>query len=101
MMLANPQPWARLNAASEGSHCVEVDSLAALHDAVGAGLGRAWLWDRSGDADDRLERLPGKAAAAAAADIWIVYRADLAVEPAVAALIDAAPEIVARFIEER
>lgn len=101
MMLANPQPWARLNAAADGGNCVEVDSLAALQDAVQAGLGSGWLWDRIGDADERLERLPGKAAAAAAADIWIVYRADLAVEPAVAALIDAAPEIVARFIEER
>lgn len=99
MMLANPQPWARLNAADESGRCVEVDSLAALRDAVRAGLGRAWLWDRLADGDVALERLPGTAPAAAAADIWIVYRADLSVEPAVAALIDAAPEIVARYLE--
>ncbi|MES2497987.1 MAG: LysR family transcriptional regulator [Pseudomonadota bacterium] len=99
MMLANPQPWARLNAVDESGRCVEVDSLAALQDAVRAGLGRAWLWDRLADADPALERLPGAAPSAAGADIWIVYRADLSVEPAVAALIEAAPEIVARYLE--
>lgn len=99
MMLANPQPWARLNTVDEAGRCVEVDSLAALQDAVRAGLGKAWLWDRLADDDAALERLPGTAPAAASADIWIVYRADLSVEPAVAALIEAAPEIVARYLE--
>ncbi|MFD2499294.1 hypothetical protein ACFSTI_11230 [Rhizorhabdus histidinilytica] len=61
MMLANPQPWARLNAKDEAGRCVEVDGIAALHDAVRAGLGRAWLWERLAARDPALERLPGTA----------------------------------------
>jgi DNA-binding transcriptional LysR family regulator len=99
MMLANPQPWARLNAKDDAGRCVEVDGIAALHDAVRAGLGRAWLWERLAARDPALERLPGTAPAAAAADIWVVHRADLQVEPAVAALIEAMPGILAGSFE--
>lgn len=97
MMLANPQPWARINAPADAQSSVEVDSLAALHEAVRHGLGRAWLWTALAESDAGLERLPDIAPAAAAADIWVIHRGDLAVEPAVAALVRAAGAIVARF----
>lgn len=99
MMLANPQPWARLNQSIDGRQEVEVDGLGAMHDAVRAGLGSAWLWSALGDRDPALERLADVAPAAAGADLWVVHRGDLAIEPAVAALRDAAAEIVARTIE--
>lgn len=99
MMLANPQPWARLNAAGDGGDAaLEVDGLGALHEAVRAGLGRAWLWRAVGDRDPALRRLEEAPPLAAAADLWIVHRSDLAVEPAVMALRDAARQIVADFI---
>lgn len=99
MMLANPQPWARLNQTVEGRSEVEVDGVSAMHDAVRAGLGSAWLWSAIGDRDPALERMADTAPAAAGADLWVVHRGDLAIEPAVAALRDAAAEIVARAME--
>ncbi|MGF7149157.1 DNA-binding transcriptional LysR family regulator [Sphingomonas zeicaulis] len=99
MMLANPQPWARLNQAVEGRAEVEVDGLRAMHEAVRAGLGSAWLWSAIGDRDPMLERMAEAAPGAAGADLWVVHRSDLAIEPAVAALRDAAAEIVARAME--
>jgi DNA-binding transcriptional LysR family regulator len=97
MMLTNPQPWARLNTPRDAEPCLEVDGMGALHDAVRAGLGRAWLWTALADRDPALTRLPGGAPAAASADIWLVYRADLAVEPAVSALAQAAAQALATF----
>lgn len=87
VMLANPQPWARLNAA--GPTAVEVDNYAALHDAVRACLGRAWLWRELADRDPMLRPFSDAPPAAAGADIWIVHRDDVATEPTVAALRDA------------
>ena len=98
MMLANPQAWARLNELGEGIPGIEVDGVGALHEAIRAGLGCAWLWRALGDADPALVRVGDPAPAAAAADLWVVHRADLAVEPAVAALGEAAPAIVAAFV---
>lgn len=97
MMLANPQAWARLNEIGEDARGIEVDGLAALHHAVQAGLGRAWLWRAVGDADPALVPVGDPAPSVAAANLWVVHRSDLAVEPAVAALNEAAEEIVAAF----
>lgn len=99
MMLANPQPWARLNALPSGGAGLEVDGLAAMHAAVAAGLGHAWLWDSIGDNDATLAALPGEAPTMAEAALWVVHRSDLKVEPAVAALSDAAADIVQRYID--
>lgn len=98
IMLANPQPWARLNALTPDAAGLEVDGLAAMHAAVAAGLGRAWLWRAIGDRNPRLMPLPGDPPAAADAALWVVHRSDLAIEPAVAALRDAATDIVQKFI---
>lgn len=97
MMLANPQPWARLNASDDGA-AVEVDSLGAMHEAIRAGLGRAWLWRAIGDQDPALRALPDQPPASAGAGVWIVHRSDMAVEPAVALLHGAAAEILQRFV---
>lgn len=99
MMLANPQPWARLNALPSDQPGLEVDNIAALHEAVRAGLGSAWLWRAIGDRDSLIEAMPDDSPPAAEAALWIVHRSDLEVEPAAAALRDAADEIVAGFIK--
>jgi DNA-binding transcriptional LysR family regulator len=101
MMLANPQPWARLNALPPDRRGLEVDGVAAMHASVRAGLGRAWLWDALGDGDPLLQPLPDAAPAAADAALWVIHRSDFEVEPAVAALRDAAPAIVEGFMPER
>lgn len=98
MMLANPQPWARLNAPDDQA-AMEVDSITAMHEAARAGLGRAWLWRVLGDRDAELIALPDKPPASAAAGLWIVHRSDMAVEPAVALLHRAAAEILQRFAD--
>lgn len=97
MMLANPQPWARLNALAPGGAGLEVDGLAAMQAAVRAGLGHAWLWRAIGDADATLASIGDAPPATAEAALWVVHRSDLAIEPAVAALRDAAADIVERF----
>jgi DNA-binding transcriptional LysR family regulator len=99
MMLANPQPWARLNTLPQDRPGLEVDSMAAMHEAVRAGLGSAWLWRAVGDKDSLMEAMADEAPATAEASLWIVYRSDLEVEPAVAALRDAADDIVGQFIK--
>jgi DNA-binding transcriptional LysR family regulator len=99
MMLANPQPWARLNALPQDEPGLEVDGIAAMHEAVRAGLGSAWLWRAIGDSDNLLEALPDEAPATTEAALWIIHRSDLEVEPAVAALRDAADGIVGGFIK--
>lgn len=96
MMLANPQPWARLNAPGDGA-AIEVDGIGAMHAATQAGAGRAWLWRAVGDSDTALRALPDQPPASAAAGIWIVHRSDIAVEPAVAVLRDLAATVVRRF----
>ena len=99
MLLANPQPWARLNAVEPG-HCVlEVDGLDAMHESVRAGAGSAWLWRTTADRDTMLVRLEEQAPASAAAELWIVHRGDLIVESAVVALRDATIDILTRFID--
>lgn len=99
MMLANPQPWARLNGPEAGDTALEVDALATMHEAVRAGLGSAWLWRVPADRDPDLRRFDDAAPAATAASIWVVHRRDLAAEPAVAMLRDAAAGIVRRYAD--
>ncbi len=99
IILANPQPWARLNALPRDLPLLEVDGLSAMHQAVRAGLGSAWLWRAIGDGDSMLEALPDEAPGAADAALWIVHRSDFEVEPAVAALRDAAGEILDAFMQ--
>ena len=98
MMLANPQPWARLNQLPAAGAGIEVDGIVALRDAVRAGLGEAWLWTALGDGDPALVARDDRAPAAATADLWIVHRNELAVEPAVAALREDAAQIVAALL---
>lgn len=81
MMLANPQAWAKLNASP--TVAMEVDGLFAMVEAVRAGLGAAWLWTAIGDKMPELQRLDEEPPAAAAADIWVVHRADITIEPGV------------------
>ncbi len=94
-MLANPFGWARLNAPDPATAC-EVGGMAAMASAVAGGLGTAWLWDRLGDADPRLCRLPDPAPASAASDLWIVHRDDMAAAPAALRLRDALAEMLSK-----
>lgn len=96
MMLANPQPWARLNAPDDDS-AIEVDGLGAMHAAARAGAGRAWLWRALGDSDRELRALAERPPASAAAGLWIVHRSDIAVEPMVVLMRDAAAGALQRF----
>jgi len=87
VMLASPQAWARLNAPRDGLTGVEVGSLAAMIDAVRAGMGSAWLWTRAVGDDDELACVEDAPPRAAEASLWLVHRADLSLEPAAQALL--------------
>lgn len=84
--LASPEGWARLNDGA-GTVC-EVDTLSAMHDAVRAGIGRAWLWRRMADAEPGLSRIDADPPATADAWLWLVHRDDVPAEAGTAALRD-------------
>lgn len=86
VLLANPYPWALLNGGGNANYALEVDNLHAMHGAVRGGVGRAWLWSASADRDDRLLRLEEPLPERARAELWLVTRADILIEPAVAQL---------------
>ena len=86
-LLANPQGWARLNATPEAQ--IEVSSFDALHRAIAADRGTAWLWREIGDADPRLRPMDDQPPATATADLWVMHRAEPPPSPAVTELCDA------------
>lgn len=86
--LANPQPWARLNAVSGAALACEVDTLPAMIEAVRAGLGAAWLWTFIGEADPTLVRLDTPAPRGATAELWLLHRGAAGLERATLQLRD-------------
>lgn len=96
VMLTHPQSWTSLNAPAGA--LVEVNSLPLLHDTVGAGFGRAWLWEAVADRDTRLVRLPDVPPRSASADIWVVHRADIALERGSAMIRDEIFAVIAEMI---
>lgn len=81
VMLANPRGWARVNKLD--APAMEVNGLPALLAAVKGGFGAAWLWDAVAARDQDLVRLDEKCPRTADANIWIVHRLDIAIDPGV------------------
>ncbi|HET8611761.1 MAG TPA: LysR family transcriptional regulator [Sphingomonas sp.] len=101
MRLANPQPWARVNAVEGPSLACEVDSLPAMIEAVRAGVGAAWLWSFCADEDPTLVRLDAPPPRGSAADLWLLHR-DVAVpDRPMLALRDALAEALSARINPR
>lgn len=99
MMLANPQPWSRINEPAGAELVCEVDSAGAMLEAVRKGIGAAWLWTFLGDAEPDLVRLDAKPPHAASAALWLVYRQDVAMDAPVAALRDMLHSVLAPLLE--
>lgn len=93
-----PERWIKANLRTSAGATLEVNSWAAMRQAVADGVGVAWLWSFAAETIDGLVRLK-PASASTGTGLWLLHRADVPPDPATKALRDFLAQALARRCE--